>query len=190
MANLEEIKQDLINVLDDYFAQVDLPGQLFVIGCSTSEIRGSWKGTNSSLEVGQVVYDTVSEYLAPKGIALAVQACEHLNRALLMERDVADRYGYEIVDVVPAIHAGGGTQVAAYQRMQHPVEVEHIVAAGGIDIGGTEIGMHVKFVQIPVPLKHRDVGSARVVALTSRPKKIGGIRARYTFTDANLEEQI
>lgn len=186
--NVEKIKQELIAVMDDYFEQVKNPGKLFVLGCSTSEIRGAWKGTSSSLEVGQVVYDTLQEYLAPKQIALAVQACEHLNRALLMEREVAEQYGYEIVDVVPSIHAGGGTQVAAYQRMENPVEVEHIVADGGIDIGGTEIGMHVKFVQIPVPLKHRDVGNARVVALTSRPKKIGGIRAQYAFTEANLKE--
>lgn len=186
--NIENIKQELIAVMDDYFTQVKNPGKLFVLGCSTSEIRGAWKGTSSSLEVGQVVYDTIQAYLAPKKIALAIQGCEHLNRALLMEREVAEQYGYEIVDVVPAIHAGGGTQVAAYQRMQAPVEVEHIIADGGIDIGGTEIGMHVKFVQIPVPLKHRDVGGARVVALSSRPKKIGGVRAQYTFTATNLEE--
>ncbi|MCM0598978.1 TIGR01440 family protein [Periweissella fabalis] len=188
MLTIEQIQADLKNVLDDYFAQVAQPGKLFVVGCSTSEIRGDWKGTNSSLDVGQVVYKTIQEYLEPRGIAIAIQGCEHLNRALLVERVVAEANNFEIVDVVPAMHAGGGTQVAAYQRMDDPVEVEHIVAQGGIDIGGTEIGMHVKFVQIPVPLQHRDVGAARVVALTSRPKKIGGMRAQYQFTAANLEE--
>lgn len=188
MNNLKNIKEELTTILDDYFEQVDFPGDLFVVGSSTSEIRGEWKGTNSSLEIGNVIYETVVNYLTPKGIDVAFQGCEHLNRALLMERSVADRKNYEIVDVVPAIHAGGGTQVAAYKQMKEPVEVEHIVAAGGIDIGGTEIGMHVKFVQIPVPLKHREMGKARVVALTSRPKKIGGIRAKYDFTNANLEE--
>lgn len=188
MGQLATIKTELLTVLDEYFSQVKLPGQLFVVGCSTSEIRGAWKGTSSSLEVGQVVYQTIYDYLSPLGIDIAIQGCEHINRALLVERSVADRYGYEIVDVVPAIHAGGGTKVAAYQAMEDPVEVEHIIAAGGIDIGGTEIGMHVKFVQIPVALKNREVGSARVVALTSRPKKIGGSRAQYEFTTVNIEE--
>lgn len=188
MITIEQIKTDLRNVLDDYFAQVTNPGKIFVVGCSTSEISGSWKGTNSRLDVGQAVYETIQQYLEPRGMAIAIQGCEHLNRALLVERTVAEAHNFEIVDVVPAIHAGGGTQVAAYQQMHDPVEVEHIVAQGGLDIGGTEIGMHVKFVQIPVPLKHRDVGAARVVALTSRPKKIGGTRAKYEFTTANLEE--
>ncbi|GAY72519.1 TIGR01440 family protein [Lentilactobacillus kosonis] len=187
--NLESIKTDLEDVLSEYFAEVIYPKNgLFVIGCSTSEIRGAWKGTSSSLDVGRVVYDTVMEFLAPRNIEVAVQGCEHINRSLLMERLTADRFGYEEVAVVPAMHAGGGTQVAAYQAMNDPVEVEHIQAFGGIDIGGTEIGMHVKFVQIPMRTTQRRIGEATVTCLKSRPKLVGGTRAQYEFTDKNLLE--
>lgn len=186
---IETVKKDLEAVLTDYFAKVDLKkGAIFVLGSSTSEVRGEWKGTESSLDVGEAIIETVLSFLKPRGINLAVQGCEHINRALLIERPVADQKNLEIVSVKPAIHAGGGTQVAAYQAMSDPVEVEHIVADGGIDIGGTDIGMHVKYVQIPVRLAHRDVGAARVVGLSSRPKLIGGERARYTFTDDNLKD--
>ncbi|GAB6092261.1 TIGR01440 family protein [Furfurilactobacillus curtus] len=187
--DLEQVRQDLRATLNEYFENVTLrPESIFVVGCSTSEIRGEWKGTNSSLEIGQVIVQTLQEFLIPRHLHLAIQGCEHINRALLLEREVADQNNLEIVSVVPAIHAGGGTQVAGYQQFEDPVEVEHITAAGGIDIGGTDIGMHVKFVQIPVRLQHRDVGEARVVALRSRPKLIGGQRAQYEFTDKNLED--
>lgn len=187
--NNEQIKQELSEVLEDYFNKVTLPaGSVFVVGCSTSEILGSWKGTGSSLAVGKAVVETVQSFLKPRKLNLAVQGCEHINRALLLEQQVAESHNFEQVSVVPAMHAGGGTQVAAYQNFENPVEVEHIVAAGGIDIGGTEIGMHVKFVQIPVRLEKRDVGGARVVGLSSRPKLIGGQRAQYEFTEKNLQD--
>lgn len=182
------VQADLQRVLDDYFnsEKFTLPaGSLFVVGCSTSMIRGEWMGTDSALAVGATVYETVMEYLRPRHIDLAVQGCEHINRALLMERDVAVRHGFEIVSVCPTMHAGGGTQVAAYEQMNDPVEVEHIIADGGIDIGGTAIGMHVRFVQVPVHLSHHTVGAATVTGLYSRPKLIGGQRARYTFTAQN-----
>lgn len=188
MMDTKQLKKELEMILTEYFAKTNFSGQLFVVGCSTSEILGQWKGTSSNLAIGQIIYTTIASFLQARGIAIAVQGCEHINRALLVERTVAEKYDFEIVDVVPAIHAGGGTQVAAYQAMHDPVEVEHIVAHGGLDIGGTEIGMHVKFVQIPVQLTHRKVGAAQVVALTSRPKKIGGMRAQYSFTEHNIEE--
>lgn len=184
---MSEIRIDLSQLLDEFFSKVTFPvDSIFVVGCSTSEIRGEWKGTNSSLEIGQVIVETLQKFLEPRHLHLAIQGCEHINRALLVEREVAERNGLDVVSVVPAIHAGGGTQVAGFQQFKDPVEVEHITAAGGIDIGGTDIGMHVKFVQIPVHLQHRDVGEARVVALRSRPKLIGGQRAQYEFTDKNL----
>ncbi|WP_283679894.1 TIGR01440 family protein [Lentilactobacillus sp. Marseille-Q4993] len=187
--DINQVKNDLNEVLDEYFEKVDFPKNgLFVVGCSTSEIRGEWKGTSSSLEVGAAVYETIANRVTEHNGHIAIQGCEHINRSLLMEREVAESHGFEEVAVVPAIHAGGGTQVAAYQRMNDPVEVEHITAFGGIDIGGTEIGMHVKFVQIPVRLTHRTAGSANVVCLKSRPKLVGGTRAQYEFTDDNLKE--
>ncbi|WP_268912165.1 TIGR01440 family protein [Lentilactobacillus sp. SPB1-3] len=187
--NLETIENDLNAVLSEYFVEVTYPkNSLFVVGCSTSEIRGVWKGTGSSLEVGQTVYETVMKFLQPRGIAVAIQGCEHINRSMLMERSIAEHFGYEEVAVVPAMHAGGGTQVAAYQAMSDPVEVEHIQAFGGIDIGGTEIGMHVKFVQIPVRTNQRQVGDAIITCLKSRPKLVGGSRSQYEFTKNNLLE--
>ncbi|KRM43730.1 TIGR01440 family protein [Lentilactobacillus parafarraginis] len=189
MPTLSTIKNDLSDVLTEYFDRVSFPKNgIFVVGCSTSEISGDWKGTNSRLDVGKAVVETLEDFLLPRGIHIAIQGCEHINRALLVEREVAEQHNLEIVSVVPAIHAGGGTQVAAYQRMTDPVEVEHITAFGGIDIGGTEIGMHVKFVQLPVRMNHRKVGAANVVALASRPKLIGGQRARYDFTEENLKD--
>lgn len=188
--NLDEIKTDLTNVLDDYFSfdKINFPkNSIFVLGCSTSRIQGEWMGTASKLEIGQTVYQTIQEFLRPRDIYLAVQGCEHINRALVVERKIAEQKGYEIVSVMPSMHAGGGTQVAAYQGMEDPVEVEHIVANGGIDIGGTEIGMHVKFVQVPINLHHNLVGKANVVGLYSRPKLIGGQRAKYRFDEDNLK---
>lgn len=104
---------------------------------------------------------------------------------MLVEREVAERNNLEIVSVVPAMHAGGGTQVAAYRRMADPVEVEHISAFGGMDIGGTEIGMHVRFVQVPIHTNHHHIGAANIVFLSSRPKLIGGSKAMYSFTEDN-----
>lgn len=188
---LQTIKADLGTVLTEYFDKVKFPENgMFVVGCSTSEISGDWKGTNSRLDVGNAVVDTLNKFLVPRHINLAIQGCEHINRALLVERSVAEKHDLEIVSVVPAMHAGGGVQVAAYEKMRDPVEVEHITAFGGIDIGGTEIGMHVKYVQIPIRMSHRQVGAANVVCLASRPKLIGGERAKYEFTSANKEDDI
>ena len=117
--------------------------------------------------------------MSDKGIYLAVQACEHLNRALLIEEELAEKKDWEIVSVIPQLHAGGSGQVAAYQLFKSPVEVEHIVANVGLDIGDTSIGMHVKHVQNPVRPILRELGGAHVTALKSRPKLIGGERARY-----------
>ncbi|GHP13937.1 UPF0340 protein [Lentilactobacillus fungorum] len=183
---LDEIQQDLQNVLMDYFQVVKFPkDSIFVVGCSTSEILGRWKGTNSSLKVGFMVFDTIRNILKERNINIAIQGCEHINRALLVERKVAEQNNLEFVSVVPSIHAGGGTQIAGYERMNDPVEVEHIEAFGGIDIGGTEIGMHIKFVQIPIRTMHNNVGEAKAVLLSSRPKLIGGVRARYDFSAEN-----
>lgn len=189
--DLRQIQNDLIAVLNDYFDKVDFPENgIFVVGCSTSEIVGSWMGTESRLDVGKVVFNTISDYLKTRNINIAIQGCEHINRAILVEKKVADKNNLDVVSVVPAIHAGGGTSVAGYEAMEQPVEVEHITAFGGIDIGGTEIGMHIKFVQVPVRTEHNMVGKARVTTLKSRPKLIGGSRAQYEFTNENTREYV
>lgn len=174
------LKDHLIVITNEVLTAGNLKkGDIFVLGCTTSEVVGGVIGKNSSAEVGQWIVSTLKELLDKKGIALAVQGCEHINRALAMERTVAEAKGFEIVSVVPQLHAGGSCSVAAFDLFQDPVEVEHIVAQAGIDIGDTSIGMHVKHVQVPVRPSIKELGSAHVTALYSRPKFIGGPRAQY-----------
>lgn len=178
--NLEELavqtRQILLDVLEK--AQVK-PGQIFVLGLSSSEVVGGHIGQNSSLEVGEVIVKTLLDELTKRGIYLAVQGCEHLNRALVVERDLAERKDLEIVNVLPSLHAGGSGQLAAFKYMTNPVEVEFITAQAGLDIGDTAIGMHIKHVQVPIRPAIRELGGAHVTALASRPKLIGGARAAY-----------
>lgn len=154
-------------------------GQLFVLGLSSSEVAGGQIGKNSSLEIGEVIVETLLEELAKREIHLAVQGCEHLNRALVVEREVAEAKDLEIVNVLPSLHAGGSGQLAAFKFMTDPVEVEEVVAHAGLDFGDTSIGMHVKRVQVPLIPIQRELGGAHVTALASRPKLIGGARAQY-----------
>ncbi|MCJ9718030.1 TIGR01440 family protein [Enterococcus faecium] len=176
----KELKDQLTEIVNDILAEAHLKkGDLFVLGCSTSEVVGGHIGKNSSAEVGQWIIRTLKELLDPKEIALAVQGCEHLNRALVVERTVAEAKNFEIVSVVPALHAGGTCSVAAFDQFNDPVEVEHVVGQAGIDIGDTSIGMHIKHVQVPVRPRLKTLGQAHVTALRSRPKYIGGPRANY-----------
>ena len=172
-----ETRQILLDVLDKA-ALVE--GDIFVLGLSSSEVVGGHIGQSSSLEVGQVIVKTILDILEEKGIFLAVQGCEHLNRALVVERALASKKDLEMVNVLPTLHAGGSGQLAAFQYMKEPVEIEFIVAQAGLDIGDTAIGMHVKHVQIPIRPILKQLGDAHVTALASRPKLIGGARAAYT----------
>ncbi|MBY5033508.1 TIGR01440 family protein [Streptococcus gallolyticus] len=155
-------------------------GQIFVLGLSSSEVAGGLIGKNSSAEIGEVIVKTILDELTERGLYLAVQGCEHLNRALVVEEELAEAKDLEIVNVIPNLHAGGSGQVAAFKFMKEPVEVEEIVAHAGLDIGDTSIGMHVKRVQVPLVPVMRELGGAHVTALASRPKLIGGARATYT----------
>lgn len=154
-------------------------GDIFVLGCSTSEIQGSQIGKDSNLNIGEQVIETMLEILSPKGIFLAVQCCEHLNRAIVIEREALLHYSLEEVSVIPQMKAGGGAATSAYKLFDEPVVVEKITAKAGLDIGDTSIGMHVKFVQVPVRLQIKSIGEAHLTALRSRPKLIGGERAVY-----------
>ncbi|MFC4651352.1 TIGR01440 family protein [Lactococcus nasutitermitis] len=178
--DLQKIKSDTQIIIDDVITQSGIKaGQIFVLGLSSSEVNGGIIGKNSSAEIGETIVGVIYQTLHDKGIYLAVQACEHLNRALLVEAELAEKKDLEVVSVVPQLHAGGSGQVAAYQLFENPVEVEHITAFAGLDIGDTSIGMHVKHVQIPIRPSLRELGGAHVTALKSRPKLIGGERARY-----------
>ena len=154
-------------------------GDLLVIGCSSSEILGETIGHGSSPEAAEAVYSAIEPILREKGIYLAAQCCEHLNRALILEAACAEAYGYETVCVVPQPKAGGSFATAAWKHMQAPVAVEHIRAHAGLDIGGTLIGMHLRAVAVPVRLSEKQIGNAIVLAARTRPKFIGGARAHY-----------
>ena len=156
------------------------PGSLIVLGCSTSEIAGGRIGKASVPELGPVVAGAMIDACRASGMEPAFQCCEHLNRALVVERAVAERCGYEIVCAVPQPKAGGSLATAAYRRMQDPVLVERIAADAGIDVGLTLIGMHLRAVAVPIRLSTARIGCATVTAARTRPKLIGGERAKYT----------
>lgn len=154
-------------------------GDILVIGCSSSEIVGETIGHGSSFDTAAEVFATVMPILKEKGIFLAAQCCEHLNRALIIERACAEKYGLEEVCVVPQPKAGGSFATAAWQGFSSPVAVEHIRAHAGLDIGGTLVGMHLRDVAVPVRLSVSRVGEAILLAARTRPKFIGGCRAKY-----------
>lgn len=154
-------------------------GELFVVGCSSSEIVGQRIGKGSSMEAAKAVFDGIYPVLRERGIYLAAQCCEHLNRALILEAEAAEKFGYEIVNVQPWAHAGGSFATTAFENLEHPAAVEHIKAAAGMDIGSTLIGMHLKEVAVPVRLSLKSIGQASLVCARTRPRFIGGERARY-----------
>ncbi len=176
----EEIKKAAALSVGEILEQTKLKeGSIFVIGCSSSEILGSKIGKGSSFEAAMAVYTTVAPMLREKNIYLAAQCCEHLNRALVIERACAERYGYEPVAVKPQPKAGGSFATITYESMEEPVVVEHIKAHAGIDIGGTLIGMHLRDVAVPLRVSVKQIGEANIICAYTRPKYIGGERAVY-----------
>jgi len=176
----EEIKEQAENAVRELLEVSKLqPGELLVIGCSSSEIMGERIGKGSSMEAARAVYDGIAPVLEEKGILLAVQCCEHLNRALIVERSTAEKFGYEPVNVRPWAHAGGSFATTVWEHMEHPAAVEHVRAHAGMDIGDTLIGMHLREVAVPVRLRVRKIGEASLVCARTRPKFIGGERAQY-----------
>lgn len=152
-------------------------GDILVIGCSSSEIMGSRIGTNSDLSAAEAVFSAVYPLLCEKGIYLAAQCCEHLNRAIVVERAAVPMA--QTVNVVPQKKAGGSFATTAYRAFKAPVVLEEIQADAGLDIGGTLIGMHLKRVAVPVRLQVKQIGEAPLIAARTRPKFIGGARAAY-----------
>lgn len=190
MVDLNQIKQQTRQGLTELLDQAHLEaGDLFVLGLSTSEVRGGQIGEDSSIEIGRTIVKTILDVLQPLGIHLAVQGCQHINRALVVEKTVAKEYGLEQVMVYPQIHAGGAGQIAAFENFKEPIEVEHIQANAGMDIGDTAIGMQVKFVQVPVRTSVKTIGQAHTTYLSSRPKYIGGPHAKYTWDPFNKKRQ-
>lgn len=177
---MQEIKKQAEIVIKEFIEATDLKkGSLVVIGCSSSEIIGSRIGSNSAYEVAEAVFDTVYPVLKANNIDLACQCCEHLNRALIVEKETADKFGFEIVSVVPQPKAGGSWATSAFKKFNNAVAVEFIKADAGIDIGGTLIGMHLKNVAVPLRLSINKIGEANILCAKTRPKYIGGERAKY-----------
>jgi len=154
-------------------------GDILVVGCSSSEVAGQTIGTYSSVEVAEAVFEGIYETVQSAGVYLAAQCCEHLNRALIVENELARRERLTVVNVVPQPKAGGSFGTTAYKRFENAVAVEHITADAGIDIGDTLIGMHLRSVAVPVRLSLTAIGEAHVVCARTRPKFIGGCRAVY-----------
>ena len=180
----QQIETEARQAVTELLAQAGLrKGDVFVVGCSSSEIVGGHIGKDSSLEAAQAVYAGIAPVLAENGIWLAAQCCEHLNRALIIEREAAEKYGWEEVCVVPRPHAGGSWATTCWKQFQYPIAVEEIRAHAGIDIGGTLIGMHLRRVAVPVRLNLSRIGEANILCARTRPKLIGGERARYTEED-------
>lgn len=177
---LEQIKMQSAKAISELIALSELKeGSLVVIGCSSSEIGGYKIGSHSTYEIAEAVFGGIYPVLRERKIEIACQCCEHLNRAVILERSTAEKYGFEIVSVVPKPKAGGSWATAAYKNLSDPVAVEFVKADAGLDIGGTLIGMHLKHVAVPVRLSLNKIGEANIIAAKTRPKYIGGPRAEY-----------
>ena len=170
---LEELRQEVRIAAEELLSAANMkPGQILVVGCSSSEIASHKIGSYSSAEIGKVVFEELYAVTKSQGLYLAAQCCEHLNRALIVEEEAAEKYGLEMVNVVPQLKAGGSFATAAYAGFEHPTAVERIQAHAGIDIGDTFIGMHLRPVAVPVRTSIRAIGGAHVTCARTRLKYI------------------
>ena len=182
MTNLSEIREQSAKAAEAVCDAAHLrEGDLFVVGCSSSEVIGDQIGTNSSLEAAEAVFEGINSTLQKRGIFLAAQCCEHLNRALIVEREACEKFDLEEVNVIPQPKAGGSFGTTAYKRFVDPVAVESLCrkASAGMDVGCTLIGMHIKPVVVPLRIPVRKIGAAMLVCARRRPKFVGGDRAIY-----------
>ena len=156
---------------------------IFVVGCSSSEVAGKHIGSFSNKEIANAIFSGIFPVLKERRIFLAAQCCEHLNRAIIIEEQAMRLYSLSQINVIPQPKAGGSFATAAYENFSSPVAVEEITAKAGMDIGGTLIGMHLAKVAVPVRLSVSSIGEAMLICARARPKFIGGERAHY---DENL----
>lgn len=172
--------QELTTLLDELKTQSFFKkDEICVIGCSTSEVIGEKIGSVGSMEVAETIFNELERIKRERGVSFAFQGCEHINRAITIEREDYNPFTMEEVTVVPDVHAGGSLATYAYQHMKDPIVIEYIKVPKGIDIGQTLIGMHINHVCVPLRTSVKKVGEAIVTIATSRPKKIGGERAKY-----------
>jgi uncharacterized protein (TIGR01440 family) len=169
-----------MQVLSDLLRQFQLTeDHILVLGVSTSEVIGSHIGTAGTEDVAASIFQAVYEAKQKHGFHIAFQCCEHLNRALVVERETLKKFNLEEVSVVPVPRAGGAMASYVHKNLAQPAMVEHIRADAGIDIGDTFIGMHLKHVAVPVRSAIKEIGEAHVTLAITRPKLIGGVRAVY-----------
>ena len=177
---LADIAKDLTKALLELLKTTKVETeQILVVGCSTSEVAGHPIGKNSSLEIANILLDNLLPIINEHQLYLAIQACEHLNRALVIEKNCQEKYRLEEVNVIPHEKAGGSLATAAMTRFKNPVLVENITGHLGIDIGDTFIGMHLKPVVVPVRASIKEIGFAHLTMARTRAKYIGGARAQY-----------
>ena len=174
--NMQELTTLLNELKEQSFFK---EGEICLIGCSTSEVIGEKIGSVGSMDIAKDIFTSLEEVKQDTGVSFAFQGCEHINRSITIEREDFNPLTMEEVTVVPDVHAGGSLATYAYQHMKDPVVVEHITVPKGIDIGQTLIGMHIKHVCVPIRTSVKQVGEAIVTIATSRPKKVGGERAKY-----------
>lgn len=180
MSGTKEWQAQLEQLLAELEERIEIkPCTLFVVGCSTSEVIGKKIGTAGAREVPEALFGPLEDFARRKSVYLAFQGCEHINRALTMGRETAEKFQLEEVSVIPVASAGGSMSAYAYEQFHDPVVVEHVRAHAGIDIGQTLIGMHLKEVAVPVRTSIKFIGEAIVTTATTRPKLIGGRRAFY-----------
>lgn len=182
MANsiYEEITLKLSQALDELQEEAKIPaGGLLAVGTSTSEVKGEKIGSAGSTEIAAAIWDVLKSFSEKHNVYLAFQGCEHINRALTVPREYAERERLSPVAVVPVPQAGGSMAAFAYKQMTDPVVTETVEADAGMDIGDTFIGMHLKPVAVPVRTSVKTIGDAHVTYARTRPKLIGGARAEY-----------
>jgi uncharacterized protein (TIGR01440 family) len=183
---MQEWQKQTESILSEFQQQAELGKKdTLVIGCSTSEVCGEKIGTSGTFAAAEMIFNALQKFREETGVSLAFQCCEHLNRALVVERETAERLSLEIVSVVPVRHAGGAMATYAFEHLSDPVVVEFIKADAGIDIGDTFIGMHLKHVAVPIRTSSKQIGNAHVTMAKRRAKLIGGERAVYKRTAAN-----
>ncbi|CAM3837876.1 TIGR01440 family protein [Mesobacillus zeae] len=184
--SINQWEKDFNSILSEFKQEAGIrKGSLLVIGCSTSEIIGQRIGTAGTEEVAAMLFRQLKMLRKETGAELAFQCCEHLNRALVLERDSAEKRQLNEVSVVPVRTAGGAMASHAYRQMADPVVVEFVKADAGIDIGDTLIGMHLKHVAVPIRVSQKILGHAHVTFAKTRPKLIGGERAVYERESEN-----
>jgi len=179
-ARLDAITEEARRVAEELCVVASLKaGDALVVGCSTSEVSGNTIGKASVRPVAEAVFKGIYPVLREKGIYIAAQCCEHLNRAVIVEREYAEKHGLDVVCVRPQPKAGGSFATVTYDTLTDPVALEHIKANAGVDIGGTLVGMHLREVAVPVRLSLSKIGDANIICARTRPKFIGGPRAVY-----------